>query len=128
MATANGIGLARNSSALTTDKNLRAIAEVSARPRRLRPSADIELDQSPTTSNGPGPAKSSSHYYGVTMLNLAMNSLVQDRLDEALAHATRRLEALEGTTGDIEHSAARALRASILLRLGIEEARGLAAE
>jgi DNA-binding SARP family transcriptional activator len=49
---------------------------------------------------------------------LALNSLVQDRVDNALEEAAEAIEALESTTGAIEHSAARVLQASILLRFG----------
>ena len=38
----------------------------------------------------------SSHYFGVTMLNLAMNSIVQDRLEDAYQEVSQALEALDG--------------------------------
>ncbi len=59
-----------------------------------------------------------SHHFGVTMLNLALNSLVQDRVYDSLAEATEALEALGSTSGLVEQSAARVLLASICLRLG----------
>ena len=62
-----------------------------------------------------------SHHFGVTMLNLALNSLVQDRVYDSFAEATEALEALGSTSGLVEHSAARVLVASIHLRLGRHE-------
>jgi DNA-binding SARP family transcriptional activator len=55
------------------------------------------------------------------MLNLAMNSLVQDRVTDALSESTEALEALVETSGSVEQSAARVLLASVYLRLGRNE-------
>lgn len=111
----------------TTDDNLRAIAGVSASILLARTEADVDAINRRLRIMAEMQHKSSSHYYGVTMLNLAMNSVVQDRLEDALAEAAIAIEALEGTTGDIEHSSARSLRAAILLRLGKDaDAVGLA--
>jgi DNA-binding SARP family transcriptional activator len=52
------------------------------------------------------------------MLNLALNSVVQDRIADAAVEAREAFEALATTTGLLEHSAARVLLASALIRLG----------
>ena len=109
---------ARELEATTEDQTLRAIAGVSAAILLSRTEADIDAINRRLRGMAESQRSSSSHYYGVTMLNLAMNSVVQDRLDDALSEANEAIQALEATTGDIEHSSARALRASILLRLG----------
>jgi DNA-binding SARP family transcriptional activator len=112
----------------TRDPTLRAIAGVSAAILTARSEADVDAINRRLRAMAESQRASASHYYGVTMLNLAMNSVVQDRLDDALAEANEAIDALESTTGDIEHSAARALRAAIMLRLGLDaDARGLAA-
>ena len=112
---------------LTIDENLRAIAGVS-RSILGEDESDIDAINRRLRSMAERQRVSSSHYYGVTMLNLAMNSLVQDRVDDAFDEAKSALDALEGTTGAIEHSAARSVLASILLRKGrAEEARQLVA-
>jgi DNA-binding SARP family transcriptional activator/tetratricopeptide (TPR) repeat protein len=113
----------------TADENLRSIAAVSAAILLATTEADVDSINRRLRAMAEAQHTSSSHYYGVTMLNLAMNSVVQDRLEDALAEATIAIEALEATTGDIEHSAARSLRAAILLRLGKDaDALGLAGQ
>ena len=120
--------LARALEGSTSDDNLRAIAGVSADLLAAETAADIDSINRRLRAMAESQRRTSSHYYGVTVLNLAMNFVLQDRLDEGLANANEAIEALEETTGDIEHSAARALRASILLRLGKDaDARELAA-
>ena len=112
----------------TDDPNLRAIAHVSRSLLLVQSESDIDSINRRLRVMAQTQRATSSHYFGVTMLNLAMNSLVQDRLDDAFDEATEALEALEGTTGAIEHSAARSLLASILLRQGkSDDARQLVA-
>ena len=119
--------LADRLASTTDDLTLLSIARVTADILRATTEADVGAINRRLRSMADQQRSSSSHYFGVTMLNLAMNSVVQDRLDDALAEANTAIEALESTTGEIEHSAARAVRASILLRLGRDaDARGLA--
>ena len=119
---------ARQLESSTTDENLRSIAAVSAAILVARTEADVDAISRRLRLMAERQHSSSSHYYGVTMLNLAMNSVVQDRLEDALTEAGVAIDALEATTGDIEHSAARSVRAAILLRLGKDaDAVGLAA-
>src|SRR3954470_22566322 len=120
--------LARDLEATTVDPTLRAIAGVSAAILTATSEADVDAINRRLRVMAESQRASASHYYGVTMLKLAMNSVVQDRLDDALTEANEAIDALESTTGDIEHSAARAVRAAIMLRLGMDaDARGLAA-
>ncbi len=60
------------------------------------------------------------HYYGVTMLNLAVNAMHQDEPGEAARFAREAIEALEGTSSRIELSAAEMSLASPLTMLGLE--------
>jgi DNA-binding SARP family transcriptional activator len=105
----------------TTDPNLRAIASVSRSLLIAKSESDIDSINRRMRLMAQSQRASSSHYYGVTMLNLAMNSIVQDRLADGQVEAQEALEALEGTNGAIEHSAARAVLASILLKRGQAE-------
>jgi LuxR family maltose regulon positive regulatory protein len=120
---------ARDLETLTADENLRSIAAVSAAILLAKTEADLDGINRRLRVMAELQRATSAHYYGVTMLNLAMNSAVQDRMEDGLAEATIAIEALEATTGDIEHSSARSLRAAILLRLGKDaDAVGLAAQ
>ncbi len=120
--------LARHLERITLDPNLISIAGVSAAILTASSEADVDSINRRLRAMADVQRASTSHYYGVTMLNLAMNSVVQDRVEDALAEANEAIDALESTTGDIEHSSARAVRAAIMLRLGMDaDARGLAA-
>ena len=119
---------ARELESSTADENLRSIAAVSAAILVAKTEADVDAINRRLRVMAELQQTTSSHYFGVTTLNLAMNSVIQDRLEDALAEAAIAIEALEATTGDIEHSSARSLRAAILLRLGKDaDAVGLAA-
>jgi DNA-binding SARP family transcriptional activator len=61
------------------------------------------------------------HYYGVTMLNLAVNSTVQDAPTVALEFAREAIEALEGTSSRMELSAAYMALAYPLTLLGLTQ-------
>ncbi len=67
------------------------------------------------------------HYYGVTMLNLADTSILQDDPARALEFSHEAVESLEGTSSRIETSAALMARATALMMVGqCEEARASA--
>ncbi|MGZ9160545.1 MAG: BTAD domain-containing putative transcriptional regulator, partial [Candidatus Limnocylindrales bacterium] len=102
----------------TTESNLRSIAQVTMSILRATTEADIESINRQLRAMAQSQRPNSSHHFGVTMLNLASNSLVQDRPIDALEEVEIALEALEGTTGLIERSSAEALKAGLLLRLG----------
>jgi len=66
------------------------------------------------------------HYYGVTMLNLAVNQMLEDDPESALATSNEAIEALEGTSSRIELSAALVARAFALTLSGrVEESRSI---
>jgi DNA-binding SARP family transcriptional activator/tetratricopeptide (TPR) repeat protein len=120
------LDFARKLEAVTTDPNLRSIAEMSQSLLLVQSEEDMDSINRRLRAMAASQRSTGSHYYGVSMLNLALNSVVQDRLDDALAEVAEAIDALETTTGAIEQSAAGVLRISILLRLGrIEEAKGI---
>jgi DNA-binding SARP family transcriptional activator len=61
------------------------------------------------------------HFYGVTMLNLAVNLIVQDEPQAARRAATDAIDALEGTSSQIELAAAFMALGFALTILGIHE-------
>jgi DNA-binding SARP family transcriptional activator len=118
---------ARNLAAKTADPHLRAIADVTVLLLQARTEADLDSANRRLRSMAQHQRASSSHHFGVTMLNLAEVSLVRDQMQDALQEVAEAVEAFESTTGDVERSASTVLHLSILLRLGrIEEARALA--
>ena len=58
------------------------------------------------------------HYFGVTMLNLAVTSILQDNPPLAIEYASQAIEALQETSGRIELSAALMAKATALTMLG----------
>jgi DNA-binding SARP family transcriptional activator len=59
------------------------------------------------------------HYYGVTMLNLAITATLQDDLQVARDAADEAIQALESTSSQIELAAALMARAYVLTLLGM---------
>ena len=110
--------LARQLRAQTADTNLSAIAEMSESLLLVRTESDLDSINRRLRVMASQQRERSSHYYGVSMLNLALNSVVQDRLADALEEVSEAWSALEATTGAVEHSAAGVLRTAVLLRLG----------
>jgi DNA-binding SARP family transcriptional activator len=67
-----------------------------------------------------------NHYFGVTMLNIALVSIHQDRPRQALIHLEDAAMALEPTSAWIETAATLVLRAATLAQLGmVDEATAL---
>src|SRR3954447_14868354 len=58
------------------------------------------------------------HYFGVTMLNVSLIAVHQDRPDRAIDYAREAIEALQGTSSQIELSAAYMALACPLVLLG----------
>ena len=58
------------------------------------------------------------HHYGVSMFNLALCSVAQDRLVDAAAELKEATEAFSGTSVGIELSATLAWHSCVLLRVG----------
>jgi LuxR family maltose regulon positive regulatory protein len=61
------------------------------------------------------------HFYGVTMLNLAVSSTLQDQPEIAIDYAREAIEALEGTSSRIELAAAFMALAYPLTLLGLSQ-------
>jgi DNA-binding SARP family transcriptional activator len=110
--------LARELSAATEDPNLRSIATVSALILNVEDEGDLDAVNRRLRSMAQAQRETRSHHFGVTMLNLALNSLVQDRVADAVAEVIEALEAFEETSSLVEQTASRALLASLHLRLG----------
>jgi len=87
------IGASRDGSVVALSKHLEAMAE---------------------TQRGVHP-----HYFGVTMLNLAINAVVQDEPMHARAVAQEAIDALEGTSSRIELAAALMAQAYAFALLGM---------
>ena len=67
-----------------------------------------------------------THHFGVTMANLAYNSIIQDRLQDAAREVEEALDAFESASGLMERASATMAKAQILARLGhIQRAREL---
>jgi LuxR family maltose regulon positive regulatory protein len=58
------------------------------------------------------------HYFGVTMLNLAVTATIQGRPGQAIGYADQAIEALEETSAQIEISSALMTKATALTMLG----------
>ena len=61
------------------------------------------------------------HYFGVTMLNLAINQTLQDDPRSAIESSNEAIEALDGTSSRMELSAALVARAVALTLIGESE-------
>ena len=102
----------------THDPNLRAIADVSHQILTFETANDLEVVNRKLRAMAGAQRETRSHHFGVTMLNLALNSVVQDRLQDAITEGATALDALQDTSGLVEVSAVRALLAAVHLRLG----------
>ena len=65
------------------------------------------------------------HHYGVTMLNLGLVSIVEDRPLDALPELDEAADALEATSAAIETSSLLVLRAAVLAQIGDYRRRGV---
>ena len=61
------------------------------------------------------------HYFGVTMLNLAITTTLMDNLTLAVEYANQAIEALEETSSQIEISSALMAKATALTMLGLRD-------
>ena len=78
----------------------------------------------PTSGDGRRDSKGNSkHYYGVTMLNLALISIHQDRPREALVQLEEAAQAFEPSSAWIERQPTLVLKGATLAQLGkVDEA------
>ncbi|HET7495649.1 MAG TPA: BTAD domain-containing putative transcriptional regulator [Candidatus Limnocylindrales bacterium] len=104
--------------ASTMSADLRAIGEVTVAILRANSAADLDSINRRLRAMASAQKATSSHHYGVSMLNLALNSLVQDRISDAWTEVGEALRAFESSSGFVERTAANVLAMSILLRRG----------
>lgn len=102
----------------TSNDNLRAIAEASIGIMEASTERDLEIVNRRLMAMARTQRRSQAHHFGVSMYNLAANSLVSDRLVEAERQVGEALRAFAGTSSVVERQAAAALRIGILLRTG----------
>ncbi len=100
------------------DPNLSSIAEVTIAILRVETAADIDGISRRLRVMARDQKADRSHHFAVTMLNLAYNSIVQDRLPDALAEVDEALQAFETASAVMELSSAVIAKAQILARLG----------
>ena len=104
--------------AASADKNLRSIAEVTIAMLRASTASDIDGVNRRLRAMARDQKSDRSHHFAVTMSNLAMNSIIQDRLQDAAREVGDALEAFGSATGLIERASAIAGKAQVLARLG----------
>src|SRR5688572_5198543 len=110
----------------SSDPNLNSIAEVTVRILRASTAIDMDDVNKQLRAMARDQRRDRSHHFGVTMANLAYNSVLQDRLQDAEREVEEALEAFEGASGLMELASAKMAKAQILARLGqIEQAREL---
>jgi tetratricopeptide (TPR) repeat protein len=102
----------------TEDSNLRSIAEASIAILGVTTERDLDDTNRKLRSMARRQRNGRAHHFGVTMYNLAANSLAQDRLQDAEREVDQALEAFRGTSSIVERQAAKVLRIGILLRTG----------
>ncbi len=116
---ADALALSAILEATTGDLNLRLIAEAA----RLSVEAggtdgDLDIVASHFRLMATHQRNVYPHHFGVTMLNLGLISLLQDRPLEALAELDDAADALEATSASIEMSSLFVLRAAALAQVG----------
>ena len=102
----------------TEDPNLRSIAQATVAMLRAHTAADIEAVNRRLRAMARDQKPDRSHHFAVTMSNLAMISIMQDRLQDALRELEEALVAFGPASGLIERASAIAGRAQVLSRLG----------
>jgi DNA-binding SARP family transcriptional activator len=102
----------------TSNDNLRSIAEASIGIMDASTERDLEIVNRRLLAMARAQRRGQAHHFGVSMYNLAANSLVSDRLVEAERQVDEALLAFVGTSSAVERQAAAALRIGILLRTG----------
>ena len=111
-----------------SDKNLVSIGEVTAAIIRARTASDMDAINRRLRAMARDQRTDRTHHFGVTMANLAYNSIIQDRLQDASREVEEALDAFESASGLMERASATMAKAQILARLGhIQQARGLIA-
>lgn len=104
--------------ASTTDPNLWMIGDVSMSILAAATDGDIDVVNRKLRAMAAAQQETHRHQYGVTMLNLASNSWVQGRPDDALAEVRLAIDALGATSASFELSSALVLRLTVLAATG----------
>lgn len=102
----------------TADGNLRSIAEASIAILQAATERDLDAVNRKLRAMARLQREGQAHHFGVTMYNLATNSLIQDRLEDAEHEVGEALKAFSDTSSVVEQRAAEVLRIGILLRTG----------
>jgi DNA-binding SARP family transcriptional activator len=110
----------------TTDPNLSSIAEVTVAILCAKTASDMDAINRRLRAMARDQRLDRAHHFGVSMANLAYNSIIQDRLQDAAREVEEALEAFESASGLMERASATMAKAQILACLGrIEQAREL---
>jgi tetratricopeptide (TPR) repeat protein len=115
----NAVSAARALFETTDDANLKLIADA-ARLSIEAGGTEGDLDRlaSHFREMATGQRESRTHHFGVTMLNLALISILQDDPVLALAQQDEAIQALEASSASIELSSAYVARAATLAQMG----------
>ena len=110
----------------TKDPNLSSIAEVTVAILQARTATDMDEINRRLRTMARDQRADRAHHFGVTMANLAYNSIIQDRLQDAAREVEEALMAFESASGLMELASATMAKAQVFARLGrIREAQEL---
>ena len=115
---ANALRFATRLHEVTADPNLKMIADASIAIVAVAEDGSIDALNRKFKTMAAAQRTSHRHHFGVTMFNLATNSLIQDRPNDALAEVHEAIEALGDTSASIELASAEVLRLAILAQAG----------
>jgi DNA-binding SARP family transcriptional activator len=111
------------------DPNLKAIAEVTIAIVETSSESDLAALNQRLLALADRQRERQPHHRAVTLLNLALNSIVQDDLEQALNHTSTALDCFLQTSALVERHAATVAKTVVLLRMGRpDEARRLSSE
>ncbi|HJQ88318.1 MAG TPA: BTAD domain-containing putative transcriptional regulator, partial [Propionibacteriaceae bacterium] len=109
-----------------TDPNLRSIAAVTTAILQARTASDMEAINRQLRVMARDQKADRSHHFAVTMANLAYNSIIQDRLQDASREVEEALDAFGPESSLIERASATMAKVQILARIGrVDEAHKL---
>jgi DNA-binding SARP family transcriptional activator len=103
---------------VTSDPNLRLIADASIAGIGAAEDAPLDVMNRKLRAMASAQRTPYRHHFGVTLFNLATNSLIQDRLGDAILEVSEAIQALEETSASIELASAATLRLTILAQQG----------
>jgi DNA-binding SARP family transcriptional activator len=103
---------------VTSNQNLKLIADASIAGIEAAEDGPLDVMNRKLRSMASVQKATYRHHFGVTLFNLATNSLIQDRLADAIGEVSEAIEALGDTSASIELASAAALRLTILAQQG----------